>query len=134
MISRTIRGAALALALVATPATAFAIGISSGDGSGEQHVTQRFNNGAKVSGTIKSAKGSKVYYRGLVDWGKWQCSNTDIGRYTPMVTSKKAVTTGGTISGGFPGPICGGNVKPKASICRDINLLPDACSAWSARF
>lgn len=134
VFGRNLRGLAIGVALAAAPATAFAVNVKSDYASGEQHVTTRYENGAALGGSLQVTRNNTgAYFRGAVDWGKGMCSLSDVGRYTKIVSSGQGrQSVGGTVVA-IPGPFCGGNAKPKVSICKDVNNLPDPCGAWTGR-
>jgi hypothetical protein len=124
-----LRGVAVGVSFAFMPAAAFAVNVSSGDGSGEQHRTATFSNGAQADGSLRSTSGSPVYYEGKLDLNN--CSDPYTGRYTGDVRSTSGMAAGGTISG-FPGAC---NVQGvKARVCKNVNLAPDSCGPDSARF
>ncbi|GAB3054455.1 hypothetical protein GCM10027053_14090 [Intrasporangium mesophilum] len=130
---RLVRTLATATLMVSAPAAAFAVSVSSGDGSGTQYRQISYNNGAYVSGFLKSAaSGRAVYYSGKVVWYNWFCSNTTVGRYTSNTTSTTSVVKAGYITA-TPSPGCS-SIKVQSRVCRDVQLLPDACGAWSPEY
>ena len=131
MKSRLVKVGGLSLAFALLPATAYAVNVSSNDGSGEQHRTTSYTNGAAVSGTLKSTSGKAVYYSGKVALSA--CGDKDRGRYSSNVTSSSAVTRGGTISYA-PDLGARGFQGVKSKVCRDITAVPDTCGSDSSRY
>ena len=121
-------GVGLTLALM--PASAYAVSVSSGSGSGTQYRDRSYNNGARVTGYLKSTQGNAVYYQGRVDLGG--CNDDTIGRYSSNTTSLTSVTRGGTISTALGLTCSFQGVRSK--ICRDISGAPDLCGSWSLRY
>lgn len=122
-----------ALALMLAPSVAFAVNVSSNDGSGTQSrtssITSGVSRGAVVSGTLRSTSGSPVYYQGKVAFAG--CTDVGIGRYTTDTTSTSSVTRGGTISTSL---VCGSFQGVKSKVCKNINNLPDSCGSDSSLY
>ena len=131
MSSRLTRVGGLTVPLALLPAAAYAVNVSSNDGSGEQHRTASYSNGAAVTGSLKSTSGKAVYYSGKVALSS--CQDPDTGRYSSNVTSTSAVTRGGTISYGPILPPCGFQ-GVKSKVCRDITAAPDTCGSDSSLY
>lgn len=130
-MNRSLRVVAFSVALLLTPASAYAVSVSSDDGSGTQSRTKSYANGATVSGQLKSTHGSPVYYSGKVNIAR--CSDSEGKRYTTSTTSKVGVTRGGTISafiGVYPCKFAGVNSR----VCKYKKYVPDPCGAWSNRY
>lgn len=119
----------LSLSLIALPTSAWAVGVSSAHGSGNQSRTVSYGNGAQVSGSLTSLQGYPVYYEGRVDTGGFGCSDATIGRYSSNVTSSG--TRGGTIST-FLGSCSFDGVRSRIS--RDIPNAPDPSGNWSSLY
>lgn len=124
-----VRTIALGVALGLMPASAYAVNVSSGSGSGTQSRVVTYSNGAKVDGELRSTQGNRVYYQGRVDLGG--CNDVTVGRYSSNTTSTSDVDRGGTISTirylcSFQGV--------RSKICRDISGAPDLCGSWSNRY
>jgi hypothetical protein len=113
------------------PASAYAVSVSSDSGSGEQYRVKTYNNGAGVSGTLRSTRGDNVYYAGTVDLSN--CSDPGIGRYSSSTTSRSYVTRGGTIAY-FPLTFPCGFQGVRSRVCREIVVLPDSCGSLSSRY
>jgi hypothetical protein len=124
-----LRGIAVGVGLAFMPTVAFAVNVSSGDGSGEQHRTASFSNGAFADGTLRSTAGSPVYYEGKLDLNN--CGDPYTGRYTGDVRSTSSIAAGGTISGFTSG--CGLQ-GVKTRVCKNVNLAPDVCGPDSVTF
>lgn len=116
----------VSLALI--PSAAFAVTVSSNDGTGTFYVQKWFTKGYERNGSLKSTHGSPVYFRGNVVFDyepDYSC-----GRYTPNTTSLTAVKRQGyqctvlAVSTASEG----GNDR----ICRDISAAPDSCGSWSS--
>jgi hypothetical protein len=60
MKAKLVKSTVVALALVAMPTAAYAVSVSSNDGSGTQYRTVSYSNGAKVSGTLRSTSGKRL--------------------------------------------------------------------------
>lgn len=129
---RLVRTLATATLMISAPAAAFAVNVSSGDGSGTQYRQIPYNNGAYVNGFLKSAGGSAVYYSGKVVWQNWFCTNTTVGKYTAITTSRSSVVRSGYIAA-MPSPGCS-STKVQSRVCRDLQFLPDPCGAWSPEY
>lgn len=118
-----------AVALVSAPIAAYAVNVSSNDGTGNQYVVSWMDHGANMTGNLKSIQGNKVYYAGTVVYDNWPDDNK--GRYTSDTTSLTLVTRGGALgdwSGSFGDPyIDGVHVK----ICRNRPFVPDGCGSDS---
>ncbi len=121
-----------AAVVVAMPAAAFGVSVSSGEGQGWQTVATKYSNGASTNGELRSINGNPVYYRGLVDWKQLTCSDSDVGRYTSNTTSMNNVGRNGLIATAS-GAFCSSQ-GVKSRVCRDVSLLPDPCGPWSSRF
>lgn len=116
------------LMLMAAPAAAFAVNVSSDDGSGTQSVNNWYEGGASLTGTLKSTAGNPVYYSGVRVYDNSLDEND--GRYDSNVTSTTAVA-----HGGFLGTTANVATKldgVKVRICRDRSGLPDPCGSYSA--
>jgi len=132
MIRRVAKIAAVATLMTMLPAAAFAVKVSSNDGSGTQSKVESYANGADVTGTLRSTSAKGVYYSGKVALSS--CEDKSTGRYTSNTTSTSAVTRGGTITTGLPiGWPCGYQ-GVKSKVCRDITALPDACGSDSTTY
>ncbi len=130
---RIARVAILTMWCLALPAAAYAVNVSSSDGSGTQSRTTTYNNGAVVSGNLKSTAEYPVYYQGRVDWPQWYCSDSTVGRYSTDTTSTSAVTRGGIIAA-TPGAGCS-SAGVLSKVCRNKpNLTPDSCGSWSTKY
>jgi hypothetical protein len=130
MKAKLVKSTVVALALAAMPTAAYAVSVSSNDGSGTQYRTVSYSNGAKVSGTLRSTSGKKVGYNGKVAVSL--CSDIDVGRYSETTTSVTAVTRGGTISALILPP-CGFQ-GVESRVCTVRTLFPDACGSDSATY
>lgn len=103
------------------PTVAYAVNVSSSDGSGEQHVVSWTALGANLTGVLKSTAGKPVYYQGAATtYG----GNSGYERYTGDVTSTSNVNVGGW-AGGTVLVQTGVAVK----VCRNITALPDTCGS-----
>lgn len=126
-MKRFITVLAAALALMAAPAAAFAVNVSSNDGSGTQAVGKWYQCGAFMTGTLKSTKGQPVYYNGDTVYD--HAVDTGWGRYTKDTKSLYPVTMrnqlGSTSSCLHPAD--GVHIK----VCRNRNNLPDPCGSWA---
>lgn len=120
----------LSIALMVMPAVAYAVNVSSNDGSGVQYRTTSYSNGAVVSGSLVSTAGKKVGYNGKVAVSL--CSDIDVGRYSGTTTSTTAIIAGGTISALIGAP-CGFQ-GVKSRVCTIRTLLPDACGTDSLTY
>lgn len=130
MRSSTIfRGLAFGIGLAVMPTAAYAVNVSSSDGSGVQNRTASYSNGAFADGTLRSTAGRPVYYQGELDLNN--CGDPYTGRYTGDVTSTSGVAAGGYITGTVGG--CGLQ-GVKTRVCKNVNLAPDVCGPDSARF
>jgi hypothetical protein len=120
------------LVLLAGPTTAFAVNVSSGDGSGTQSASKWYScGGAYLGGYLRSTNGDRVYYNGAVVYDG-ATGDEQYGRYTGYVTSKTAVAVRGQIGPARNGcqlPPDGAHVK----VCRDKTLWPDPCGGWSQK-
>lgn len=116
----------LTASLAFTPATAWAVNVSSDDGSGTQHVETWYKNGADMSGWLKSTHGDPVYYAGEVVYNYYP--DEECGRYSPNTTSKDLVKRGGICATQPTIPTADGM---RAKVCEDRNNWPDDCGAWS---
>jgi hypothetical protein len=112
------------------PASAYAVSVSSSNGSGTQYRTTSYGNGAAVNGDLKSTQGYAVYYQGRVDLGG--CNDVTVGRYASNVTSLTPVQRSGTIAT-TKGPFCSFQ-GVRSKVCRDISGAPDSCGGWSLRY
>lgn len=129
--SRTIvRGMALAMVLTIAPATAYAVNVSSSDGNGTQVRDVTYSNGANVSGKLRSTSGDPVYYSGKV---ANNCSDDEVGRYSPNTTSTSYVNRGGDIVGTIGLWPCSFD-GVESRVCRVINNWPDSCGDWSVKY
>jgi putative hemolysin len=122
--SKTIKTVLAGLALAAAPVTAYAVNVSSNDGSGSQGVTSWYNNGASLSGSLRSTHGNPVYFSGVVVYD-WQ-TDFRVGRYTSNTSTTYSVTRGGILS------YVNGADGVKVQICRDRNNYPDPCGSYSS--
>ena len=118
---------AAAVAMTVAPAAAFAVNVSSNDGSGTQSVSTWYRSGGYLKGTLKSTAGNPVYYNGelVID----NAVDVPWGRYTTDTTSTTGVQKPGqvgTTSSSFD-PIDGIHVK----VCRNRANVPDPCGGWS---
>lgn len=116
--------AALALAFALAPTAAFAVNVSSNDGSGQQGVAEWYVNGARLTGTLKSTHGNPVYFAGHViyDWAP----DKTVGRYTTNTSSTSGASRGGIVADR------NGADGVRVRICRDRNNLPDPCGDYSS--
>jgi hypothetical protein len=122
--------AAASVVFVAAPATAFAVSVSSNDGSGSQNISTWYPCGASTYGTLKSTSGNPVYYGGLSAFNN--TPDEDWGRYTSDTSSRTAVSRGGRIG---PTTNCADAhlfTGVKTHICRDRNNFPDGCGSWAS--
>ncbi len=124
---------ALAVVLLGIPTTAWAVNVSSNEGSGTQSISGWADDTWASTGTLKSTSGKAVYYSGnrVYDWAPdYLCDNGDAGRYTTNTTSTSGVSKGGTCGafGIYPGNVDGAQFR----ICRDIQFIPDPCGSWSS--
>ena len=124
------RSVALSALLILVPTSAYAVNVSSEDGSGEQHSTARHGNGATVDGKLRSTDGDAVYYQGRVVWGR--CSDSGGERYTGNTRSRSSIKAGGQILA-LPGIGCRFD-GVQSKVCRDISHRPDPCGPWSRRY
>lgn len=118
-------------ALCVLPTAAYAVNVSSNAGSGDQHRTRSYTNGADVSGTLRSTTGRSVYYSGIIDLGN-ACSDDTVGRYSSNTTSTRGVTRGGSITILKPRWCSFQGVRSR--VCEDRPASPDSCGAWSTRY
>lgn len=127
---RAARAVGVGVALALLPGSAYAVNVSSSNGSGVQYRTVTYSNGAKVDGDLKSTQGYAVYYQGVVDLGG--CNDVTVGRYASNVTSLSPVQRSGTIATTL-GPFCSFQ-GVRSKVCRDISGAPDLCGGWSTRY
>lgn len=115
--------------LIAAPVAAFAVNVSSDDGSGTQTVSTWYGCGATTTGVLRSTSGHAVYYHGLVAWR--HDIDDDEGRFTSDTSSTTAVSRGGTL--GYAGTCIDHDdfQGVKVKICRNLNNQPDPCGGWS---
>lgn len=131
-LNRLARAGGAALLLLAAPGAAFGVSVSSSDGSGTQVRQVSYNNGAYVSGYIKSSvTGQAVYYSGKVIWNEWYCTNTVVGGDTAVSALTSSHWVGGYITA-IPGGCSAQGVQLR--VCRDIQFQPDSCGYWSAKY
>jgi len=124
------QGLTLGIALAVMPASAYAVNVSSSDGSGSQQAIVTYNNGKEVGGLLRSTTGNAVYYQGRINWAN--CTDTTTGRYSTNVTTYIDQRRGGNIVGGFPASCTLQGVRSK--ICKVNSGLPDSCGAESLRY
>lgn len=112
------------LLLLAAPTAAYAVNVSSNDGSGTQSVDAWYPNGAMLKGSLRSTHGNPVYFSGQVvyDWEP----DFIVGRYTSNTSSTSAVSRGGPVT------YVNGADGAKARVCRDRANYPDPCGSWSS--
>lgn len=126
-MKRTLVAMAGGLGLALVPSVAYAVNVSSNDGSGTFYVQEWFTKGYERNGSLKSTSGSPVYFHGKVVFDNepdYEC-----GRCTTNTTSLTAVKRQGqqcTITA-VSSSSEGGTDK----ICRDIQGAPDPCGSWS---
>ena len=125
---RFLKVGVLTLSLVALPSAAYAVNVSSNDGSGTQSRTGSLSNGgATVTGSLRSTTGNTVYYAGRIQLPCGADDNT--GRYSSNTSSTSLVTRGGSIQGTFLHSCAADGVKSR--ICKVNNNLPDGCGSDS---
>jgi hypothetical protein len=127
--STVLRGVAFGFGLAIMPTAAFAVVVSSGDGSGTQYRAASYSNGAYADGYLRSSAGNPVYYSGKLDLNN--CTDPSTGRYTGDVRTTSGIAAGGAIRGDTR--TCGLQ-GVKARVCRNVNNLPDPCGPDSLRF
>jgi hypothetical protein len=125
----SVKAAVAGLVVAIVPTAAHAVGVSSSDGSGDQHITSIGNTSWASTGSLRSTSGNNVYFAGLLVYNFY--TDHDCGRYTPNTSSSAYVTRGGTCAQ-YP------NIPPdpdaaKYKVCRDRTGLPDGCGSWSQR-
>lgn len=115
--------------MLAMPAMAFGVNVSSNDGAGTQYVSTWYQCGGYTTGQLRSTAGNPVYYGGLLMFNNtW---DTNVGRYTSDTSSTSYVARGDSL--GTPGTCSYANqfTGVKARICRNRNNFPDGCGEWS---
>lgn len=114
-------------AALSAPSVAYAVSVSSNDGSGTQSVSVWLRCGADMVGKLRSTHGDPVYYNGdeVID----NAIDIGVGRYTTDTTSTSYVSKGGTIGSNncTANPIDGIHVK----VCRNKSFFPDPCGSWA---
>lgn len=121
---RTVTASLAVVIAAGLPASAYAVNVSSDDGSGTFGVTSWITNGANVSGSLKSTYGSPVYQSGKV---VFNFATDDVrGRWSSNTSSTSSVTKSGSITSSRSG-----RDGVSSRICRDRNLSPDPCGGWS---
>ncbi|WP_028050592.1 hypothetical protein [Cellulomonas sp. URHD0024] len=130
MLRTVVKIVAAATFMMMVPVAAYAVNVSDNDGSGEQHRTLTYANGARVTGSLKSTSGKTVYYSGKVALGG--CSDKNVGRYSDNTNSTSAVTRGGEIFASLSG-LCGFQ-GVKSRVCHTLTGLPDSCGPDSSRY
>lgn len=133
MSSITFRVVALGLLLALMPTVAFAVNVSSNEGSGTQSVTGWSDDTWSASGTLRSTSGHAVYYSGNRVYDNapdYVCNGNGEGRYTTNTTSTAGVSKGGSCGafGVFPGNVDGARFR----VCRDVQIVSDPCGSWSS--
>lgn len=133
MLSRILRGVSVGLFLALLPTAAYAVNVSSNEGSGTQSVNGWSDDTWSATGTLKSTSGNAVYYSGnrVYDLAPdYVCNSNSEGRYTTNTASTSGVAKGGTCGafGVFPGNVDGAQFR----VCRDIQIVPDPCGSWSS--
>lgn len=127
---RIFAGLCASFLLLAAPTTAFAVNVSSNDGSGTQYISTWYPCGAKTYGYLKSTSGNPVYYGGLAMFDSL-ISDENYGRYTSDTTSKTSVSRGGTIGPTTSCAYRNNFTGVKTRVCRNRNNLPDPCGDWA---
>ncbi|MGL5824421.1 MAG: hypothetical protein ACRCYU_06230 [Nocardioides sp.] len=125
---RWVQAVVVGVSVAVIPAAAYAVGVSSNDGSGSQSVTKEYNNGWEASGTLRSTSGDRVYFSGRVVYNFY--SDAYCGRYTRNTSDTSGVSRGGSCSHiPYPGPSADG---ARFQVCRDRRYRPDPCGSWSS--
>jgi hypothetical protein len=127
------RVCALSVLMLSLPATAYAVNVSSNDGSGTQTRTSTLNWGGDVTGKLKSTAGKSVYYSGRVAISGTVCPDLNVGRYSTNTSSLSLVDRGGRIFSTNTDPRCTFQ-GVKSRICTVKNNLPDPCGTDSSTY
>jgi len=124
---RYIKGALVALLMTLVPGTAWAVGVSSDDGSGYQYVTSHGDQSFHSTGGLRSRSGNKVYFRGIVVYNNYP--DYTCNRISSDTTSSTTVTRGGSCWQMIPIPPSSDGAGWK--ICRNRPFFPDGCGSMS---
>jgi hypothetical protein len=130
--STFLRGVSVGPFLALLPTAAYAVNVSSNDGSGTQSVTGWSGDTWAASDTLKSSAGNAVYFSGNRVYDSapdYVCNANNEGRYTTNTASTSGVSKGGSCGafGLFPGNVDGAQFR----VCRDIQIVSDPCGSWS---
>ncbi|MFX4286248.1 hypothetical protein ACQBJO_12730 [Janibacter sp. G349] len=127
-MKRTLIAVVGGVGLALIPSMAYAVTVSSDDGSGTFYVQEWFTKGYERNGSLKSTHGDPVYFSGKVVFDNepdYKC-----GRYTPATSSLTAVKRQGyqCVVTAISTSSEGGSDQ----ICRDVPYSPDPCGSWSS--
>jgi hypothetical protein len=130
MSFRVRRVTALTVLFFSLPTAAYAVSVSSNDGSGMQRRDTAWSNGASVYGDLQSTSGKAVYYAGRVAFGG--CTDPSTGRYGANVTQTTPQYRQGIIQAYKPVGCSFQGVKSR--ICTVKDNLPDPCGTDSLTY
>lgn len=124
---RVLKAMLISLVLLAMPTAAFAVNVSSSDGSGNQSVTTKYSNGFAASGSLKSTSGQPVYFSGDVVFDSYP--DSACGRYTTDTMSTTPMSRGGDclVTTWFVNAD-----GAKYQVCKNVSFAPDVCGSWSS--
>ncbi|MGL5823955.1 MAG: hypothetical protein ACRCYU_03825 [Nocardioides sp.] len=126
-ILRLLQMIATTLAIVAVPTAAWAVSVSSNDGSGSQYITDSGDQSFRSDGTLKSTLGNRIYYRGIVIYNFYP--DYTCNRISRIIDDRTSQNVGGAC--GQLSPIPPSADAAGWKICRYRRLLPDGCGSMA---